>query len=185
MLTIQQIITEADILVPNVLAAADKVTQLNAINNDFFNVVKIPQLTQFSAVSGQPDYPLPADVRAKNIDLVEVGLLNYRDLLSEDVTPTQITFSFDDTTNKLTLSPAPYQNGLQGIVRYRRYAATTFTSGNLDAAPDAPSEYHWTYVPALAAWIAQTQDDAAKATMYESQYKVAWNVAVQNYQKGG
>lgn len=185
MLNLQQIISEADILVPNVLAPAEKVTQLNAINSDFFNGVKIPVVSRFTAVSDQPNYPLPTDVRAKNIDLVECGLLRYRDLLSDDITPTQIAYSFDDSTSKLTLSPAPYQNGLQGIVRYRRFGTNTFTSGNLSASPDAPTEYHWTYVLALAAWIAQTQDDAAKAAMYEAQYKSAWSVAAQNYQTGG
>lgn len=81
----------------------------------------------------------------------------------------------------MILSPAPYQNGLQGIVRYHRIAIT-FTIGNLIAVPDAPEEYQWTYIPALAAWIANTQDDAAKAANYESQYKALWNEAAQNYQ---
>lgn len=184
MVTIKNIIDEADILVPNLLSDADKVTQLNAINQDFFTLIKIPKLARFSATSGEPGYTLPADVRAKNIDLVKVGLLQYLDLQSDSVTPTQNTFDYNDENNSLTLSPAPYQNGLQGIVRYHRIATTTFTSSNLEVTPDAPAEYHWTYVPALAAWIALTQDDSDKATLYEAQYKTAWNVAAQNYQKG-
>lgn len=184
MLTLKNIIDEADILVPNLLSDAEKVTQLNAINQDFFNVVKIPKVTIFNGSAGQTDYVLPADVRAKNIDLVEAGLLKYRDLLSDIVTPVQNTFAFDDTTHTMTLSPAPYQNGLQGIVRFFRIATTTFLASNLDAVPDAPTEYHWTYVPALAAWLASTQDDSIKAGIFEAQYKAAWNTAAQNYVKG-
>ncbi|MFX3633719.1 MAG: hypothetical protein ACE3L7_25540 [Candidatus Pristimantibacillus sp.] len=183
MLTIQEIITEADILVPNVLAVADKVVWLNQINQDFFNAVKIPKVARFTATAGLTDYTLQSDVRAKNIDLVDVGILKYRDLQTDDVAPLQNTFSYEDLTHSLTLSPAPYQNGLQGIVRYHRLATKTFTSGNLSAVPDAPEEYQWTYIPALAAWIANTQDDAAKAANYDAQYKAAWNVAAQNYQK--
>lgn len=183
MLTLQQIIGEADLLVPNTVSTPDKVTQINAINQDFFNAVKIPKVGRFSGVLGQANYTLPSDVREKNIDLVECGLLKYRDLMSEDVSPTQNNWSFDDITNTLTLSPAPYRNGLPGIVRYHRLATSTFVSGNLTAQPDAPAEYHWTYVAALCAWLALTQDDASKAALYEGQYKSAWNVAAQNYQK--
>lgn len=184
MLVLQQIITEADILVPNVLATGEKVAQLNAINSDFFNVVKIPKLARFTGIQGQTDYVLPNDVQAKNIDMVKCGLLQYRDLQTDGVLPTQNNYSFDDTNKSLTLSPAPYQNGLQGICRYHRIATTTFTSGSLNAYPDAPAEYHWTYVPALAAWMANTQDDGIKAAILTDQYKAAWNVASQNYQKG-
>lgn len=184
MLTLQQIINEADTLIPNLLSTVDKVTQLNAINQDFFNVVKIPKLANFTGVKGQANYTLPNDVRAKNIDYVKLGLLTYRDLQSDNVNPTQNVFAFDDASSTLTLSPAAH-GPVPGVVRYHRIATTTFTSANLSAVPDAPTEYHWTYVPALAAWIAMTQDELIKATTFEAQYKTAWNAASQNYQKGG
>lgn len=181
MLTIQSIIDEADLLVPNTVSVADKLTQLNAINGDFFNVVKIPKLARFSGMTSQPDYTLPADVREKNIDLVEVGLLKYLDLMSDNVNPTQNNWSYDDSNNKITLSPAPYKNGLPGIVRYHRIATSTYTTGNLSVHPDAPSEYHWTYVLALSSWLAITMDDPSKFSIFDAQYKAAWNVAAQHY----
>lgn len=183
MLTLQQIIDQADILIPNVQTTADKVTQLNAINNDFFNLVKIPNLAYFNGIKGQANYALSADVRAKNIDYVKAGLLQYRKLDADLVRLTDNTFNYDDESNTLILSPAPYRNGLQGIVRYHLVATTVFNSSNLNIQPDAPAEYHWTYVPALAAWIAQTQDEIAKVATFEAQCKTAWNVAAQNYQK--
>lgn len=183
-MNLQQIINEADILVPNEVPIADKVVWLNAINQDFFNVVKIPKMAWFDSIAGQNVYELPADVRMKNTDMCMVGMTQYRSIQNENVTPLQNSYLIDDETHTLILTPAPYQSDMQGLVRYRRIATTTFNSSNLTAAPDAPEEYHWTFIPALASYIANTQDDGVKAGNYESQYKAAWNVAAQNYQVG-
>ncbi|MEF3312324.1 hypothetical protein PV433_25905 [Paenibacillus sp. GYB004] len=183
MLTIQQIMDEADILVPNKVPTVDKVLQITEINRDFFETVKIPKLARFTS-STFSDYILVSDVREKNIDLVSVGMLKYRSLDGDAVNPLQPVYAFDDTTRTLTLSPAPYQSGLQGIVRYRRIGTVTYTTGNLSATPEAPEEYHGSYIVALASWLANTQDDSAKAANYEAQYRAVWNVAAQNYAGG-
>lgn len=181
---LSEIIAQADLLVPNEVPTADKVLQLNSINQDFFNVVKIPKITQFACIAAQIDYVLPADVRQKNIDKVLVGMYQYQSLDRDDVTPAQNAYSFDDQTHTLSLFPAPYTD-LQGFLRYHRIGTTVFAADNLNSVPDAPEEYHWTFVPALAAYLAHTQDDAVKAANYESLYKAAWNVAAQNYLAGG
>ena len=180
-MNLQQIIAEADLLVPNEVQVADKVLYLNSANQDFFNVVKIPKITFFNCVESQQDYSLPNDVRAKNIDLVMVGMFQYFNLERDLVTPAQNAYSFDDSTSKISIHPAPYAD-LQGVVRYRRVATTIFSASDLNKVPDAPEEYHWTFVSALASFIANTQDDVVKASNYENQYKAAWNVAAQNYQ---
>ncbi|BFH70593.1 hypothetical protein J27TS7_58780 [Paenibacillus dendritiformis] len=183
-MNLREIITEADILVPNEVPTADKVIWLNALNHDFFNVVKIPKMAWFDSVAGQNVYSLPADVRMKNTDMCMVGMIQYRSIQTEDVAPLQNSYMIDDETHTLVLTPAPYQSDMQGIVRYRRIATTTFSSATLAAAPDTPEEYHWTFIPGLCAFIANTQDDSVKAANYEAQYKAAWNVAAQNYQVG-
>lgn len=183
-MNLQEIINEADLLVPNEVSTADKVVWLNAINQDFFNVVKIPKMAWFDSVAGQNVYTLAADVRQKNIDLVMVGMTKYRSIDRDDVNPLENAYTFDDETHTVVLKPAPYKAEMQGILRYRRIATTAFTASNLSAAPDAPEEYHWTFIPALASYIANTQDDGVKAGNYDSQYKAAWNVAAQNYQSG-
>ncbi|PJN53664.1 hypothetical protein PAEVO_03850 [Paenibacillus sp. GM2FR] len=182
-MNIGEIVAQADLLVPNEVAISDKVLHLNAINQDFFNVVKVPKIARFDCVAAQNEYVLPTDVRQKNIDKVLTGLYQYQSLDREDVTPTQNAYTFDDQSHTLSLFPAPYTD-LQGFLRYRRIGTTVFIASNLDAVPDAPEEYHWTYIPALAAYLAHTQDDSVKAANYESQYKAAWNVAAQNYQAG-
>lgn len=182
-MNIDQIISEADLLVPNDVPVADKVIWLNMFNQDFFNVVKIPKVTQFDCVAGQANYTLAADVRQKNIDLVLVGPSQYQSLQRENVTPFQNAYSYDDTTKSLSLHPAPY-DALRGFLRYHRIATTTFLSTALSVPPDAPDEYHWTFVSALASMLANSQDDSVKASNYENQYKAAWNVAAQNYQAG-
>lgn len=184
MLTLQQIIDETATLVPNEVPVGDQIVWLNAINNDFFNVVKIPRIARFTTVQGQSNYVMSNEVQDRNIDLVHVGVLKYRSLDEDDVNPLQNAFSFDDLTHTLTLSPAPYLGGLAGVLRYRRIATTIFTSSNLSAVPDAPDAFQWTYIPALAAYLANTQNDSVKAANYENQVKTAWNMAAQNYVNG-
>ncbi|TQR97308.1 hypothetical protein [Paenibacillus ottowii] len=182
-MNINDIIKEADLLVPNAVDVADKLIWLNAINQDFFNVVKIPVFDSFISVLDQGQYTLSANVRFKNIDYVMCGVVKYKELSPDAPNPLQNTFRFDDTTKVLTLSPPPYVAGLGGLVRYNRIGTATYTSSNITIEPDAPLEYHWTYIPALAAYIAHSMDDEVKAANYENQYKNAWNVAAQNYQR--
>lgn len=182
-LNIQQIITEADILVPNDVPTTDKAVALTGINQDFFNVVKIPKIARFVTTAAKGDYVLASDVRQKNIDLVMTGMFRYMSLDNEAVTPRQNAFSFDDSSHILSLWPAPY-GVLEGFLRYRRIGMATYSVSDLAASPEAPEEYQWSYVLALAAHLANTQDDAIKAANYEAQYKASWNVAAQNYQVG-
>jgi len=183
MLTLQQIIDEADAMVPNEFDLATKVSWLNNINQDFFNVVKIPAVTTFTT-STASTYTLPNDVRMKNVDKVIVGSMQYRSFPEDDVQPLQNYWTFNDSTHVLTLSPAPYKTNLSGIVRYHRIATTTFLSSNMSAIPDAPEEYHWTFIPALCEQICLAMDDPKMAN-FNQQYTSAWNVAALNYQAGG
>lgn len=180
-MNIQSIINESDLLVPNEVPLADKIVALNALNQDFFNVVKIPRVLPLTPIKDQAAYTIATEVRLKNIDLLMVGIIKYKELLPGTTSPIQNTYTFDDSTHTLTLRPAPYATGLQGVLRYSRIATTTFTSGVLTAVPDAPEEYHFSFVTGLASFIAGAVDDDAKASIYEAQYKAAWNKAAQNY----
>lgn len=182
-MNINSIINEADILVPNDVPIADKVAALNGFNQDFFNVVKIPNIVTFLPIKDQRGYQINSSVRSKNIDFVMVGVVKYHELNTETPHPMQNTYYYTDITNTLNLLPSPYQEGLEGFIRYRMIATSNFTSSNLDVTPDAPPEYHWTFVIALASYLANTQDDAIKASNYENQYKSSWNVAAQNYDR--
>lgn len=180
---IQTIINEADILVPNEVSLADKISALNGFHQDFFNVVKIPEVTIFNSVVNQSSYALGLGVWQKNVHLVQCGVVKYKELNENTTNPLQNTYFFDDSTHTVHLLPAPYQTGLTGFVRYYRRTSNSFGTSNLGAIPDFPEEYHWTLVVALASYIANTQDDAVKASNYENQYKSAWNVAAQEYAK--
>ncbi|KWX79915.1 hypothetical protein [Paenibacillus jilunlii] len=178
---LQSIINEADLLVPNEVPLADKIVVLNALNQDFFNVVKIPRVLPLTPIKDESAYTISTEVRLKNIDLVMVGIIKYHELIPGITNPLQNTYTFDDSTHILTLRPAPYSSGLQGVLRYSRIATTAFTSSVLTAVPDAPEEYHYSYYIGLASFLANAMDDAGKSTMYETQYKAAWNKAAQNY----
>ncbi|MNR93455.1 hypothetical protein D3C72_245120 [compost metagenome] len=183
-LTLQQIITEADILVPNAVSTADKVIQLSSINADFFSNVKITKVHRFSSTTAGA-VTLPTDIRQKNIDLLQIGPLRYRSLDdSSSPGPLECFYSFDDTIHVLTLSPAPYKAGLDCLCRHRRIATTTFTTSNLSATPDAPEEYHWTYILALAAWLASVMMLTEQAASYETRYRQAWQRANGEFSAG-
>lgn len=177
-MNLQEIINEADVMVPNGYTPAEKAPWLNAINQEFFDVVKIPKYATFSPAAS---VTLPNDVRAKNIDYLRVGNVRYRNFLTEDVKPRELHFIFDDSSSRLTLSSVG--SGL-GQVRYFRIPTTTFTSGNLTVAPDAPNEYHWIYVVGLCERIAKAHGDSVRANDYGNDYQNALRVAAQNYAKG-
>lgn len=181
---IQTIISEADILVPNPFSTADKVIWLNEVNQVFFDVVKIPLVARFNAVTGTAQYTLASGVRAKNIDTVMIGSTMYVSAQYGTVQPGRALWDFDDSTSSLTLSPAPILS-VASMVRYSRIGTTTFTSSALSAVPDAPAEYHWLYVPGLCEKIAQALDDIAKANNYGAVLRNGLNVAAQNYQGAG
>lgn len=183
-LTNSEIITEADILVPNEYVAADKVPWLNALNQEFFDVVKIPQTATFTTTAATKTYTLTGTIKEKNIDKVMAGYLKYRSLNYEDVQPGQNYFTFNESSNVLTLSSAPSQSGVSGIARYAKSAVTTFTVAAVATqTPDAPGEYHWIIVLGLAEYIAKANEEDEKASNYGGQYRAALQTAAQNYQK--
>lgn len=183
-LTLQQIIDEADVLVSNAYSIVDKTTWLNAINQDFFEVVKIPNLVPFSSIANQSSYTLTGNIKTKNIDKVQVGTMQYKSILYDDVKPSDNYFTFNETSLSLILNPAPSQIR-SGILRYFSCASSNFVSTTLTVNPDAPSEYHWIYVLGLCEKIAGAMDDTNKANNYGQDYRNALNVAAQNYQRGG
>lgn len=179
-MNIGEIIAESDVMVPNSFGVNYKISWLNELNQDFFNVVKIPMLIT-QTTTNSPTYTLGAGVLAKNIDLVQVGLLIYRSILEEDVRPGQNYWNFDDISKVMTLNPAPYVSGLMLKVRYHRTATTTFTTNNLNITPDAPIEFHWAYVLGLNSKIAKSMDDLGRANNYENDYRNYLNIAAANY----
>jgi hypothetical protein len=176
-----EIISEADLLVPNEVSTADKIVRLNSLNQDFFNVVKIPRVIPFSPVLDQSTYTVSTEVRLKNIDLIMCGVIKYKELLPTAANPMQNTYTFDDSTHILNLRPAPYATGLQGVLRYARIATTTFTSSVLSAVPDAPEEYHYSFYIGLASYLAYAMDDMVKGASYEAQYLKIWDTAAKQY----
>lgn len=184
-LTLQEIITEADVRVPNSFSTAQKVTWLNEINQEFFNIVKIPKTATFTTVAGTATAVLtPTDIRGKDIDKVHVGNGIYSSFLYDDVKPGRGYHTYDDTTRTITIVPTP-TTALPGIVRYHQIATTTFVTGTLTATPDAPIECHELYVNGLAEKMALSLDDMAKAANYGQHYRAQLTIAQANYSRGG
>jgi hypothetical protein len=180
---LSEIIAEADVRVPNSFTDAQKVMWLNEINNEFFDVVKIPRTATFSTTAGTATYVLANGIRAKNINKVHVGNGIYGSFLYGNVPPGQNYHLFDDTNSTLTLAPAPTVAALQGIVKYYQVATTSFVSTALTVTPDAPAEYHWVYILGLCERIAKTIPDVSLANNYAADYQRNLVLAQQNYLK--
>lgn len=182
MLTIEKIIEEADLRVPNAFSTPDKVDWLNEVNREFFDVVKIPALASFTTEAATADYPLENDVRSKNITKVMVGNSIYRSMLYEDVNPGHNYFTFDDVAGAITLEPQP-ATGKKGIATYNKIGTTNFISTTLTVNPDAPEEYHWLYILGLCERMAKAMNDVTLANNYANDYRNNLMLAQQNFQR--
>lgn len=186
-MSLQQIIDEADVLVPNSINVDNKIKWLNEINVGFFEVVKIPKIIFFNTVANQSIVTLTGQQLAmRNIDRVMVGSSIYRSLQLEDVSAGNYGYVFDEP-NSLTLDPAP-SSVVKGYVRSMQSATRTFTAVSPAPGtqfPEAPEAYHEIYVLGLAEKIAKAQDDVVKANNYGADYRAKLLIAQQNYLKAG
>lgn len=178
------IISEADVRVPNGFDNTQKVTWLNEINNEFFDVVKIPKSFSFTTTQGAAALVVtPTDIRGKNIDKLHIGKNIFPSFLYQDVQPGRGYHTFDDATRTVTIVPTPTVP-LPGIIKYFQISTTTFVTSNLTGVPDAPAEYHWVYILGLAEKIAAAMDDIARSSNYGQQYRAQLAVAQANYLRG-
>lgn len=177
MLTNQQIIDEADRLVPNCIDLTRKVLWLNELNKEYFEVVKVWRVLQIPFRAFNGTFVLDAGVRHRNIGSVVFGS-EYQD--GSRPGASRKIFFFDDESHTLTLSPAPKTGG-RGTVIFSRAATTTFSIRNIATdKPDAAPEFHYIYVSGLAGKIAQASGDLEKASQYETEYRNALGEAAAN-----
>lgn len=176
---LQTIISEADIRVPNAFSSDQKVDWLNEVNNEFFDIVKIPKVHNMTTDGVASQFTVPNDMREKNIRKVIVGSIFYRSMIYENVTTSFNYYVLDEATNKLQLEPKPPASKL--LVVYDKIAATPFLATNLTVQPEAPAEYHWLYILGLAVRIAKAMNDAGLANNYENDFKNNLAVAQQNF----
>ena len=183
-LTLQQIIDQADKLVPNSESTVNKAVWLNEINQKFFEIVKIPKTSSFSTTANIATISgLSTAIRSRNIDKVYVSKSLHPSFLHEDVPPGHNYHVWDDDTSILTLTPTPTITGLAGIVRWHRVATSTYTDLTLALSPDAPADYHYIYIPGLAYKIAETLEDITKKNNYEKSFMNNLLTAQQDFAK--
>lgn len=180
MLTIQKIIEEADARVPNAFNEHQKVDWINEVNVQFFDLVRIPQFQSFIGLKDVKDYTLNSGVRSKLIDRVMIGSLVYESAQYGNVPYGRSYWTYDDTTNKLTVNPAPIETN-EGIVKHYRVSSKTFLASNLSDSPDAPSEYHWLYILGLCERIAKAMEDISLANNYANEFATQLQVARESF----
>lgn len=180
---LSEIIAEADVRVPNAYTPAQKVTWLNEINNEFFDIVKIPLAFFFTAAAGTAVYPTNSGVRSKNIDLVNVGTTRYSSFQYENWMPGRNYWVLNDSSQELTLTPAPISAD-PGVFRYSQVPTSTFLSTDLTVSPEAPTEYHHVYISGLCEKMAKAIPDISLGNNYRLEYEAGLQIAMQNYARG-
>lgn len=183
-LTIEEIIDEADVRVPNAFSEQEKIDWLNHINYDFFESVKIPKVVVLTSVVDVTDYDVDAsdNCRERNITRVNAGNEFYQSMAYVEVNPKNNYFTFEDSTNTLSLYPAPPLSDQDIIVRFNKVAGTTFTSVNKGSdTPDAPEEYHSVYILGLCEHIAKAMNDTVLGNNYANDYRGILAIAQQNH----
>lgn len=183
MLTLQQIIDQANVLMDNSFDSTKKVDWINQINREFFEVVKIPTLYKFTAIAGTNSYTVPSAIRSKNITIVRTTMQNYDSMQYDAPHFGYNAWVFDDATNTLTLTPAPIEAG-DAFLTYFPRATVTYTPANLTVSPEAPEEYHSIYAIGLAEKIAKGMDDIGKANNFNQEYQNGLVIAQQNFKRG-
>lgn len=181
MLTIKEILAEVDKLVPNPFAEKDKVVWLNEINKEFFEFVKIPKVHQFVTIAGKNNYTVPAEMKSQNVERVQVNHSLYESMQYEVVEPGHNFWILEDSVKELLLNPKPSISHMVGIVKYSKSAVQTFLPSNLTVTPEAPEEYHNTYVLGLCERVAKGMNDVTLANNYGSDYRSSISIAQQNY----
>lgn len=180
MLTIQQIIDEVDTFVPNSFDNTKKITWINEINREFFEIVKIPVIHSVSFTVGATVI-LPTDVRSRNIVRVQVGNTFYLSLQYEKVNPGHNYWVVNDTTKAITLNPTVSAT-TPGNVTYNKVSTKTYLVSTIATdQPEAPEEYHWVYVLGLAERVAKAMNDVTLANNFGSDYRGQLMIAQQNF----
>lgn len=184
MLTIEQIISEADTQVPNSFSQPQKIAWINEINQEFFEIVKIPKVFIGTINPNTPTMILPTTIRSRNVDYTTIGSSVYKPMQFEDVQPGRSFWYLDDLTNTMTINPVVSSSVYSNVViRYFQVSTVTFLSTNQTVSPEAPAEYHWIYILGLCARIAKSIPDVTLANNYQQDYERNLAIAQQNYIK--
>lgn len=178
--TLQQIIKEADVRVPNPFDIAQKISWLNEINVEFFEIVRIPKVFRFMITGGTDTYSLPSTIRSHAIENVRNQSVMYESIQYEKVQPGRNYWNLDDDTQQLTLFPRPTVNA-EAIISYRKKTESTYLTSDLSAKPDAPIEFHWAYILALCERIAKAMNDVPLANNYANDYRGQLSLAQERY----
>jgi hypothetical protein len=179
---LKTIIQEADVRVPNAFSNEQKTDWLNEVNNEFFDIVKIPKTNIINLTGATSIYNCADDVREKNVRKVVVGSTFYRSMIYENITDAFNNYTINETSHQIFFSPNPPAG--TAIIVYDRISTLNFVSDNLMVSPEAPLEYHWIYVIGLCVRIAKAMSDVALANNYDNDYKGNLAIAQQNYLRG-
>lgn len=156
---LKEILSDANLLVPNSINDEFKVRWLNELQGQLYRDFAFPNVsTTFTAEAGVNLYTLPEDCSRERITSVIVGETNYEyRSVDQDIS----TNCWTIIENKLFIFPTPIQNEI-AFLNYRPRPKTMDISMQ-DVKPDFPEDFHEVLVYGIAVRIARSQQDTNRA----------------------
>ena len=166
-MTLEELLQDVDLLVPNSIALDVKVRFMNQVQNQLFRDYDVAKSTYlFSITPGIELYPLPEDcpedmVRAVVVDGVSYDLANTED---EIVNGTYFIYS-----GLLTIVPSPEKEGTAMIYYLKR--PKKINEAVLDREPDFPKDYHELLSYGCAIRVARIEQNYDQLAILESEFQ--------------
>ena len=165
-MTLEEILQDVDLLVPNSIALDVKVRWMNQVQNQLFRDYDIAKAHHmFNLVIGEEFYPLPEDCSEDMIRavVIEGNTYTFADPLDEIKDETYFTYS-----GLLTIVPSPVKAGI-GMLYYLR-RPKEINEYVLDREPDFPSDYHEILSYGCAIRVARAEQNYSQLPILETEF---------------
>lgn len=174
--TLQQLLTDIDLRMPNSFTQANKIDWLNEVQREVFRELGIQDILEFDTVANMPFYDLTdlaQNIEFEMIKSLTVDNTNYDPADLNQEAKYNIFYKVLDYNNsetpKIGIYPTPTKSDLKIRIFYER-RPTLLTASALTAVPDLKEDYQSILKYGVWIIIAESMDDITKANNYTLKY---------------
>ena len=166
-MTLEELLQDVDLLVPNSIALDVKVRFMNQVQNQLFRDYDVSKSSYvFTLIPGEELYPLPEDCPEDMIRSVVVEGRTYELANTEDSITDETYFVH---SGLLTIIPSPQKEG-KGMVHYLR-RPRKINEYVLEREPDFPRDYHELLSYGCAIRVARIEQDYEQLSVLEGEFQ--------------